>query len=77
MNGSAVAIHLKLNELVAAMQGASNRLIDVEELSERDLEILRRHFAELSRLARADADLTQSHSVEEATSRPLSKRKRG
>jgi low affinity Fe/Cu permease len=29
------AVHLKLNELVAAMQGASNRLIDVEDLSEK------------------------------------------
>ena len=34
-NKDALAMHLKLNELVAAMQGASNRLIDVEELSER------------------------------------------
>jgi low affinity Fe/Cu permease len=75
-NKDALAIHLKLNELVAAMKGASNRLIDVEALSERDLMVLERHFAELTRLARADSDLTQSHSVEEARVRHSSKHKR-
>src|ERR1051325_4877405 len=33
-NKDAQAIHLKLNEIVAAMEGASNRLIDVEDPSE-------------------------------------------
>ena len=36
-NKDSLAMHLKLNELVAAMKGASNRLIDVETLSEREL----------------------------------------
>ena len=36
-NKDAVAIHLKLNEIVAALEGASNRLIDVEALSEQEL----------------------------------------
>ena len=43
-NKDALAIHLKLNELVAAMQGASNRLIDVEALSEKELETLHRYY---------------------------------
>ena len=43
-NKDAVAIHLKLNELVAAMEGSSNRLIDVEGLTERELAALRRHY---------------------------------
>jgi low affinity Fe/Cu permease len=75
-NKDALAIHLKLNELVAAMKGASNRLIDVEGLSERELLVLERHFGELARLARAEADITQSHSVEEAEARHASKHKR-
>src|SRR5687767_9276282 len=33
-NKDALAIHLKLNEIVAAIEGASNRLIDVEDLTE-------------------------------------------
>src|SRR5688572_16451972 len=65
-NKDAVAIHMKLNELVAAMAGASNRLIDVEAHSEADLASLRRHYGEVTKLARSDSDLTQSHSVDEA-----------
>ena len=41
-NKDALAIHLKLNEIVAAMEGASNRLIDVEDLSEAEIDALRR-----------------------------------
>ncbi|MCM3900667.1 MAG: low affinity iron permease family protein [Pyrinomonadaceae bacterium] len=36
-NKDALAIHLKLNEIVAALQGASNRLIDVESLTEEEI----------------------------------------
>jgi low affinity Fe/Cu permease len=68
-NKDALAIHLKLNELVAAVQGASNRLIDVEALTEKELVTLRCHYAELARLAKAESDLGQSHSVEEARHR--------
>ncbi len=68
-NKDALAIHLKLNELVAAMQGASNRLIDVEALSERDLLVLEEHYSELAKLACAEADILHSHSIEEARSR--------
>jgi low affinity Fe/Cu permease len=72
-NKDALAIHLKLNELVAAMQGASNRLIDVETLSEEELRTLRCHYAELSLLARKEADVSRSHSVEEARTRHAAK----
>jgi low affinity Fe/Cu permease len=68
-NKDSLAIHLKLNELVSAMQGASNRLIDVEALSEKELETLHRHYAELASLARTASDVTESHSVEEARER--------
>ena len=51
-NKDSLAIHLKLNELVAAVQGASNRLVDVESLSEKELETLHRHYGELATLAR-------------------------
>jgi len=68
-NKDSLAIHLKLNELVAAMQGASNRLIDVETLTEQELATLHRYFGELAALARTAANLTESHSVEEARAR--------
>ena len=68
-NKDALAVHMKLNELVAAVKGASNRLIDVESLSEQDLRVLGRHYHELAGLARQAADIAESHSVEEARSR--------
>jgi len=68
-NKDALALHLKLNELVAAMEGASNRLIDVEDLSEDDLETLREHYRRLVRLAKRATRITESHSIEEAERR--------
>jgi low affinity Fe/Cu permease len=73
-NKDALAIHMKLNEIVAAMQGASNRLIDSETLTEKELGTLLRHYHELAQLAGNDADLTESHSVEEARERHSAKR---
>ena len=68
-NKDSVAIHPKLNELVAAVEGASNRLIEAEIPTERELVALRRHDHELAKLAREEGDLTKSHSIEEAQSR--------
>ena len=74
-NKDAMAIQLKLNELVAAMDGASNRLIDVEDLNEDELAVLRQHYAKLVVMARKDSRLTTSHTVEEAEQRHQRKRK--
>jgi low affinity Fe/Cu permease len=74
-NKDSLAIHLKLNEIVAAMQGASNRLIDVEALSEKELATLHRYYGELATLARHEGDVTVSHSVEEAREKHESKAK--
>jgi len=68
-NKDALAIHLKLNEIVAAMEGASNRLIDVEDLSEPEIDALRNYYKRLIELARQDDVLTNTHSIEEAASR--------
>jgi len=68
-NKDALAIQLKLNEIVASIQGASNRLIDVEGLSEAELRTLHLHYQELSKIAQRDHDLLKSHSVEEAGKR--------
>jgi low affinity Fe/Cu permease len=68
-NKDARAVALKLNELIAATHGASNRLISVEDVSEEELDTLRRHYQELVRMAKQDSSLLESHSVEEASSR--------
>ena len=68
-NKDALAIHLKLSEIVAALEGASNRLIDVEDLTEDEIKTLHTHYKKLVAMAKVDLKLTQSHSVEEAEAR--------
>jgi low affinity Fe/Cu permease len=73
-NKDGMAIQIKLNELVAAIQGASNRLIDVEDLTESELQVLHLHFQKLAEMARSEADVLASHSVDEAKARHAYKR---
>lgn len=68
-NKESQALHLKLNELVAAVNGASNRLINVEDLSEQEVTSLHRHYKKLATLAKCESELTQSHYIEEAEGR--------
>jgi low affinity Fe/Cu permease len=68
-NRDALAVQLKLDEIVAALEGASNRLISVEDLSEEELKILRVHYQRLAEMAKRDMKITESHSVEEAEAR--------
>jgi low affinity Fe/Cu permease len=74
-NKDALAIHLKLNEIVAAIEGASNRLIDAETLSEKELQTLEKYYAELTKLAKKDVKVTDSHSIEEARASHSEKQK--
>ena len=74
-NKDAKAMQLKLNEIVAAIKGASNHLIDVEDLSEAEIETLRRHYTELSRLADKKGGVLESHSIEEARDRAETKQR--
>jgi len=67
-NKDTMALQLKLNELIASHDKASNRLIDVEDLSEQELRQLKTFYIKLSRLAEQDSDLHASHSLEEAMS---------
>ncbi len=68
-NKDALAIHIKLNEIVAALEGASNRIINVEDLTEEEIETLHKHYRKLVEMAKKDLKLTESHSVEEAEAR--------
>src|SRR5918999_3346075 len=51
-NRDSAAVQLKLDELIRAASGAHNALLDLEELTERDLERLRARYEELARRAR-------------------------
>ena len=72
-NKDALAIHLKLNEIVAAVEGASNRLIDVEDLTEDEIAVLHKHYQRLVVMAKHDTKLTVTHSIEEAATRHQTK----
>ena len=62
-NKDSRAIHLKLNELIASHQGSSNRMVDIEELSERELDALHKFYVQLSELAEKESDITCTHSI--------------
>ena len=68
-NKDALAVQLKLNEIVAALDGASNRLISVEDLSDEELEALHQHYHRLVEMAARESKITDSHSIEEAEAR--------
>jgi len=74
-NKESKAVQLKLNEIVAAIDGASNRLIDVESLSEEEIAVLHKHYGEISRLAQKHGSIRDSHSIEEAGHRDQEKRR--
>ncbi len=76
-NKDTVAIHLKLNELIASQENASNRLIDVEDLTEEELAVLKKFYVKLSTLALKENDLYSSHSIDEAEEIHESKKKDG
>lgn len=65
-NKDSLAVHLKLNELVAVTKGASNRLISVEDLTEEELEILNKFYQVIALKAKKENDLKKSHSIEDA-----------
>jgi low affinity Fe/Cu permease len=52
-NRDARAIHLKLNELIHAMDKAKNHMIDVESLSDRELEALEKTYEAIRMKAEA------------------------
>ena len=54
-NRDAKAVHLKLDELIRAVGGARNNLVDLEELSDDELKKLEREFARI----RKKAELTE------------------
>jgi low affinity Fe/Cu permease len=65
-NKDTTAIQLKLNELIASNEKASNRLVDIEDLTEEELLVLKKFYIKLSNLAEKNSDIFSSHSLDEA-----------
>lgn len=65
-NKDSLAIQLKLNELVAAHEFASNRLVNIENISEEEMKVIQKYYSQLSRTTKNEESLRQSHSIDEA-----------
>jgi low affinity Fe/Cu permease len=75
-NKDTLALQLKLNELIACNEQASNRLIVIEDLTEEELTVLKKFYVKLSSLAEKENDLYSSHSIDEADQYHEQKRRR-
>ena len=64
-NKDSLAIQLKLNELVAANEFASNRLLNVEKMTEDELKVIHKYYSKLSDFTKKEDTITQSHSIDE------------
>ena len=65
-NKDSLAIQLKLNELVASNDYSSNRLVDIENMTEEEMIAVQKYYRRLSELSAKDESLRTSHSIEEA-----------
>jgi len=74
-NKDTMAIHLKLNELLASNHDASNRLIDIEDLTEDELEIIKKFYIKLSKLAKTEG-INVTHSLDEAEENQQTKKRK-
>ena len=65
-NKDSISMQIKLNELIASNERASNRIVGIEDLSEEEMKVLKIFYTKLSTLAKSDGDLISSHSIDEA-----------
>jgi low affinity Fe/Cu permease len=64
-NKDSLSIQLKLNELVASNESASNRLVNVEGMTEDELKVIQKYYLKLSEFTKTQDTLQQSHSIDE------------
>ena len=82
-NKDSVALHLKLDELLAAQRTASNRMIGIESLDEQELQEVAAFYARLAERAKTSGPVKEIHSIDEdgmptaqiRTDRPADRRK--
>lgn len=72
-NKDTVAIQLKLNELIAANCDASNRLIAIEDLTDEELEVIKKFYTHLSKAGKNESNVFATHSLDEAKLNTASK----
>ncbi len=75
-NKDTTAIQLKLNELIATNDKSSNRLVNIEDLTEDELATLKQFYITLAKLSKKEKDIFCSHSIDEAEQNQLGKQQR-
>jgi low affinity Fe/Cu permease len=63
-NKDSLSMQIKLNEILGALRGASNRLIDVEDLPEEEVRALHERYQRLSEKVRENGNLRGQLSIE-------------
>jgi len=72
-NKDSKAIHLKLNELLASIPKAQNRMVDIEDLSEIELDGLHDFYFKIAELAKVEEKLKRTTIKEKALRSPTVK----
>lgn len=72
-NKDSKAVHLKLNELLASIPKASNRMVDIEDLSEEELDRLHNFYFKIAELAKNAEQLKKTHTTETALKSHIAK----
>ncbi|MFD0942082.1 low affinity iron permease family protein [Pedobacter boryungensis] len=65
-NKDGKAIQLKLNELIAASHYTSNRMVNIESLTEEELNVLHAYYSKLSSSAKKEEDIHLPRSIDAA-----------
>ena len=74
-NKDTKAIQLKLNELIAANCDASNRLVSIEDLTDDELELIKKFYMHLAQAAKTENNIFSTHSLDEAKQNAVNKSK--
>lgn len=68
-NRGTLAIQLKLNELISSNSAANNRLVDIEQLSPEELDVVKKFYVRLAARTETAVNVHASHSLDEANGR--------
>jgi len=72
-NKDGKAIQLKLNELIAASRQASNRMVDIEDLTEKELDQLHDYFVKIAELSKQAENIHKCYSIDAAVKKHKNK----
>ena len=72
-NKDGKAIQLKLNELIAASKQASNRMVDIEDLTEKELDQLHDYFVKIAELSKQEENIHKCYSIDAAVKKHKNK----